>query len=393
MKFLVSINSKVSKLLEFPTKEVAEVTLGAQYPDSKINIKNVITLDNGCDVVVPNYLSPTSIDKAYNDHEEFFNNYVTTQQQPRLPQTYQMMFGSAFDAFAKSFLVEKVLGKVPKEFQLDNIVKSQCEEQFWNKGTANYKEEHDAYYWGEYLFNAYKTSGALSDLLIELQEAASVNFEFTVTNEVRVRQHESGVILLGKPDVYFKTKAGNQVIVDWKCNGIYSKNPTSPKPQYMRSRDGWVGNQSRSHMTRHKDVLPLLHKGMTINGASSFETIDATWAAQLATYGWLMGEPVGSDFIVGIDQLTGAPNKPKEPLIRVSSHRAIISAKWQEEFFIKAKELWDKLQVGHVFVGMSKEESDNLVAEMYAVHGTYEPGSKEEWLAKSMRVSRYGHNK
>ena len=407
MKALLRVGRCYKGVVEIPTMEIGQTEYEEKYPDEPITLKRIKTLDNGCEIVVPNYLSPTSIAKAYEDPEEFFNTYLSISPPDRFPQTFQMMFGSAFDGAVKNFLQTKLLGEnnVPEEFQYERIIKDQCERHFWDKEHPMYLSEHDAFYWAEYLLNAYKTSGALQDLLIELKEASEApRFEFTVTNEIKMKTDESGVVLLGKPDVYFKTKNGNQVIYDWKCNGIYSKSNTSPKPQFMRCRDGWlsvpkegytgpIASHSRSHMSRHKDAMPFKHKGMTINGASSFHLIDKTWSAQLCTYGWLMGEHIGSDFVLGIDQLCGAPGEYMKPKVRVASHRSIVKESWQIEFYNKAKELWTCLQNGHAFVGLSREESDDMVAEMYSIYGNHEKGSKEEWLANSMRAPKYGHNK
>ncbi len=407
MKALLRVGRVAQGLVDVPNLEMGLVEYKEKYPDDSVDLKKVVQLDNGRHVVVPNYLSPTSIAKAYKEPDDFFNTYSSISPPDRFPQTFQMMFGSAFDGAVKNFLQTRLLGEanVPPEFQYEQIIKDQCEEHFWNKEHEDYKEEHDAFYWAEYLLKAYKTSGALQDLLIPLLEASEQpRFEFTVSSEIKRMEDDSGVVLLGKPDVYFRTKGGNQVIYDWKCNGIYSKSPTSPKKEYMKVRDGWlsvpkvgydgiIANHTRSHMTQHKEAFPHFHHGMMINGNSSFESIDPTWAAQLCTYGWLMGEAIGSDFVLGIDQLCGAPGKYMEPKVRVASHRSIVKSQWQFEFYDKAKSLWDKLQVGHVFVNETREKSDEMVDEMYALYGNHSKGSKEEWLADSMRVSKYGHVK
>jgi hypothetical protein len=407
MKALLRLGRKAQGVIDVPSLEIGQAMQESKHPDQKVDLKKVVELDNGHCVVVPNYLSPTSIAKFYKEPEEAFNTYSSVSPPDRFPQTFQMMFGSAFDGAVKNFLQTRLLGEgnVPAEFQYEQIIRDQCERQFWDKDHQYYNKEHDAFYWAEYLLEAYKQSGALQDLMIELLEASELpRFEFTVTSEIKKKGYDSGVVLLGKPDVYFKTKQGNQVIYDWKCNGIYSRSSTSPKKEFMRVRDGWlqqpkkgykgiIAKNSRSHQTRHKEAFPEFHKGMMINGNSSFQEIDATWAAQLCTYGWLMGEDIGSDFVLGIDQLCGAPGEYMKPKVRVASHRSIVKSDWQHEFYNKAKALWDKLQVGHVFINLSKEESDQMVAEMYALYGNHERGSKEEWLANAMRVTKYGHVK
>jgi len=407
MKALLRVGRVAQGVVDVPSLEMGKIEYQHKNPKEAVDLKKVIQLDNGRYVVVPNYLSPTSISKAYSDPEDFFNTYSSVSPPDRFPQTFQMMFGSAFDGAVKNFLQTRLLGanNVPPEFKYQQIIEDQCDRQFWDKGHPMYVSEHDAFYWADYLLNAYKVSGALQDLLTPLLAASEQpRFEFTVSSEIKSKEHETGVVLLGKPDVYFKTKEGNQVIYDWKCNGIYSKSSTSPKKEHMKVRDGWhdvskpnyfgpIAKHSRSHMTQHKEAFPFFHKGLMINGNSCFSTIDATWAAQLCTYGWLMGEEIGSDFVLGIDQLCGAPGEYMSPKVRVASHRAIVKPDWQREFFGRAKALWDKLQIGHVFINETKERSDELVDEMYALHGNHEKGSKEEWLANSMRVSKYGHVK
>lgn len=407
MKALLRVGRVAQGVVDVPNLEMGLIEYAAKHPDDAVDLKKLVELDNGRYVVVPNYLSPTSISKAYTDPDDFFNTYSSIDPPERYPQSYQMMFGSAFDGAVKNFLQTRLLGEnnVPPEFQYQQIIEDQCDEQFWNKEHEKYNPEHDAFYWAEYLLKAYKVSGALQDLLTPLLAASEQpRFEFTVSSEIKLKRDASGVVLLGKPDVYFKTKEGNQVIYDWKCNGIYSKSAMSPKKEHMMVRDGWHDTQrpnydgiiykhSRSHMTQHKQAFPFFHKGLKINGNSCFSTIDSTWAAQLCTYGWLMGEDIGSDFVLGIDQLCGAPGEYMKPKIRVASHRAIVYPKWQQEFYGRAKALWDKLQVGHVFINETKERSDEMVDEMYALFGNHEKGSKEEWLSNALRESKYGHVK
>ena len=135
---------------------------------------------------IPKYLSPSSLGTWEADQEEFYLRYLADKRPPRMPQTQPMSIGSAFDAYVKSYYHKVLFNTVDPEFEFDTIFINQVEEH--NRDWALVA--------GKYAFDAYQTSGALADLLNELQKSQSdPRFEFTLQDEFM------GVPLLGKPDL------------------------------------------------------------------------------------------------------------------------------------------------------------------------------------------------
>lgn len=286
----------------------------------------------------PEYLSPTSIMKFDSNLEEWYLSYLTEHRPPRIPQTQPMAIGAAFDAYWKNYMVEKLFGKGSRpEFELDTIFEKQVEPH--NRDWARIN--------GKYVFDSYKLSGALSALMIELEHASHPpRFEFTIQDTV-YDSNIGGIPILGKPDLYFITKGHNHIVYDAKVNGYCSKSNTSPKPGYITCRDGWVGKQSRNHNQQHKDCHLMKVSDVIINIACYLEDIDESWAAQIATYGWLLGETVGSDFVAGVEQLVANGNKITDtgyPQIRIASHRLRIGKTFQELTLAKYSKVWQLLQ-------------------------------------------------
>ena len=272
---------------------------------------------------------------------------------------FRSSVGSAFDAYVKSYLHEALFGKDnDPRFAFQAIFEAQVEPH--NRDWALQA--------GKQCFEAYKFSGALADLLMLLNTASNApRFEFDLHGAVDgkregVTDNIGGVIFLGKPDLHFQNQEKFDIVHDWKVNGFCGRTATSPKKGYLKIRDGWLGDQSRYNNTHHKDAQPIRHNGMVINGVHMLEDVDEQWAGQLAVYGWLLGQPVGSDFIVSIDQLACAPG----PRIRVAEHRTRISEKFQWDYFAKAQHVWDVVHSDHIFRDLSLEDSQQKCATLDA---------------------------
>ena len=161
--------------------------------------------------------------------------------------------------------------------------------------------------------------------------------------------------LLGKPDLCFQTacasgsEAGAPLatfILDWKVNGWMSASGVSPKRGYSMIRDGWgeLGAPSRSNGKAHKDFMHLNVCGISCNGMMHLEEVDSSWAAQVVTYAWALGSPVGAPAYCGIDQL--ACKKTSEmPDIRVASFRMGVSKAFQLSLLEKYIYLWGILSL------------------------------------------------
>jgi hypothetical protein len=256
-----------------------------------------------------------------------------------------MAVGSAFDAYVKSYLVQRLNGTVPPEFEFNTIFEAQVESQ--NRDQARVD--------GKYVFDFYEKCGALADILLDLEGAiGKPRFETKIEGYVKP---ESGVFghvpLLGKPDIYFLTKKGARVIFDWKVNGFYSKYNISPKPGYTRLR--CFGPDSGK---QHQRAMVMAHEGMKIAASHPFCGVDETWAAQLSIYAWLLGEMIGDKFIVAIDQIVCGRDSSNNRVLRVAQHRALVSEKFQKQLFEDAHRAWYAIQSGHIFDNLTREESD-----------------------------------
>ena len=298
------------------------------------------------------HLSPSSLSLFYKNREEFYIKYLSEERLQRDPQQQPMAAGSAVDAFIKSYLHNAIFGNYGKnnEYELKTIFDAQVEPH--NREWA----------WpvGEYLFKRYKETGALPDLLLQLKEAVGEpRFEIEISSKVdgeHVSKPFGDVILLGKPDLFFLNKNGFPVILDYKVNGYCSK--ASPKKGYVEIR----GDNGKSGS--YKDAMIIKHQGIRINVATNLEDVDPDWAAQLSIYAWLLGVPVGDDFIVAIDQFVCNSEKKKDgfPEVRIAEHRLRVDKQWQKELFQKVIRAWEAIKSGHLFFEYPREKSDELVA-------------------------------
>lgn len=309
-------------------------------------------------------LSPSAFDLYESNRDEFYMKYCAAVRAPRLPQTPAMSVGSAFDARVKSFLNEHLELGI-EAFGFQNLLATQVEQH-------NLEFAVQA---GQHVFDEYKKCGALADLIADLKSIdGHPRLESTVQGLV------NGVPMLGKPDIYYRLQSGGRVITDWKVNGYCSKSAKSPAPGFLCIRDS---EYSSKHGTSHKDCMPKMHGGVMVNGARNMEAVDLKWAAQLAIYAWLLGEPVGGDFVVGIDQIVAKPGLGK-PILRTAKHRCLISESFQLDLFDRMQACWMRLQEGIVF-----DEDNDLrcsAAEEVAksLYGAA-PGSADEWFNEMAR--------
>ncbi len=290
---------------------------------------------------LPAYMSPSSLKCFEDDQDEYYLRYLAENRPPRTPQTQPMSVGSAFDAYAKSYIHYALFGHYGKDnaYEFTTIFEEQVEKH--HRDWA-----HEA---GKICFDTYKSSGALASMMMELKTAVGEpRFEFSIKGLIR---GDAGTVpLLGKPDIFFTNDQGARVILDWKVNGYCSS--ASPTPGYIQL----LGRTHKNHGLPHKKCITDIHKGIQINAAYKLEEFSTLWAAQLATYAWLLGEQVGSEQLIsGIDQIT---RSGKGHLI-ITRHRAIISSQYQFELLGRYCYAWDCVTGGHFFKGKTHLESLN----------------------------------
>ena len=316
------------------------------------------------------YLSPTGISSFFDNRSEYYLKYCAEKRPPKPAQTKPMSVGSAFDAYVKNYLHTRLFGRTDPEFEIDTLLKVQVEEhnQEW------------AFKAGKRVFDQYKYSGALASIMRELQLSdGEPRFEFRLEREV------DGIPFLGYPDLYFKLPSGRAVIYDFKVNGYCNLNNTSPKKGYKICRDGWDHSKyegSRTHNKQHKDYFGQNVDGIEVSMTHKFEDVDQSWSNQLCIYGWLLGEMVGGQFIVGIEQICGPALK-----MRMASHRAFVSKDYQRDLMAKAKLVWECVASGHVFYEIPREESDAKCIELDQYYKAYLGGStpKDRWFTEITR--------
>lgn len=305
------------------------------------------------------YLSPTSLNLFRKDPKKFYRDYLADTRPVKMDQTGAMSVGSGFDAYVKSNLVKDLFGEATGRFDLETLLKEQV-------SPSNLKFAREA---GRTVFESYVRSGAYGELILEMQQSSMVpRFEFTAKERIAgegVLEDIGGVPLLGKPDATFVDSGGNRCILDWKVNGYCSKSAVSPSPGYALCRDGnyleLSGKNSRSHRTSHVDFVGSVGAGLRYNTAKGLEDTSPEWAVQLAIYGWLAGEPIGSNFLTVIDQIACDNSKGFEvPLIRVASHRAFVGKKFQEDLFRSAVAIWGIIESGWIFRDMTEDDSRKL---------------------------------
>jgi len=327
---------------------------------------------------MPKYLSPTSLDTWNRDRTEFFFRYLADDRPERLPQTQPMAVGSAFDAYVKAYLVERLFGGTSVEtpdgevdYSFEKLFESQVEEQ--NRTWAR-----DA---GREAMDVYRASGALADLMLELDLASSTpRFEFQVQGIV------DGVPFLGRPDLYFEIKdAGRDgsvthVIIDWKVNGWCAKRAPSPTKGYKMCRtfkkDAW-------QRKTHKDAVIMRSGGMEIDVAHKMEELNLGWARQETIYAWVLGVTPGEEFVCGIDQLVGRN--------RVSSLRNRVSSAFQMDLLHNAADIWARIQAGFIFDEVEGQPSNTERIQMlsaYAEGYRRDSSPHADWLEGVIRGRR-----
>lgn len=316
------------------------------------------------------YLSPTSISKFIEDRDLFYIQYLADVRPPREPQTQPMSIGSAFDAYCKSYLFKKLIGvshpDAPK-FEFETLFTAQVEPH-----NRDWARKH-----GEYAFGEYVRTGAMADMIIELEKAVGLpRFEMDIMGMVSHDLH--GVPFLGKPDVFFVNKEACNIISDWKVNGYCSRTGASPMKGYVKIIPGhdW-----------HKDAYPVTYRGCRVNGSGThLHEIDESWARQTVIYAWLCGCPVGSDFVHAIDQVACNNRKNTQPGVffpelRFAQHRYRSNVDFQYKVFREALKIWQLINAGQegYFEGLSPEDSKSRCETLeLRAKRLYEPQTEED---------------
>lgn len=245
-------------------------------------------------------ISYSSFNVWRRSHEEWVVRYLT--EKPKELQTQPMALGSGFDAYVK-----KAMG-CPVDY---------------------YERRDDVHEDVERVFKEYREAGCIRHLYKEARGAlVPPVFEHDLTFEV------DGVMLRGKPDMFFVNSDGVRYVFDWKVNGYYSQ--ASPKAGYV-----W----------RRSTGLP--HKDTIVVGGLSVDPMKGEWADQMSFYSWLTGGAVGEEFVAGIEQVTHRNGK-----LDFTRHRAWVKRDYQQALFNEVRSMWDYIADGYYFPELSRAESD-----------------------------------
>lgn len=324
---------------------------------------------------IPKYLSFSSVNLFYKDRKEFFRKYICQIRVPRLKQMRAAAVGSAFDSMVKASIASEIYGPgVREEYELSVLFEDAVEKQ--NRDIARQD--------GKRCFDAYKTSGAYAYLIWMFRDAQRPP-EF----ERAARATLFGIPVLGKTDCDFVDRNGTLIILDWKVKGYCSKYGASPAKGYGCCFDGWVDKpHSRSHNKSHKMYSPVEYKGYSINSIG-IETCFEKWAQQLSLYGWILGQPVGSDeHIVFIDELCCKYQGPESPpTIRIAGHASRISKAFQNDYFAKIKECWNRVSSGDIF-DENNDEMIQMLTDSAVMNGSG-CSDDEKWFSAIGRETKF----
>lgn len=299
---------------------------------------------------IPEYLSPSGLAKFYSNREDFYMSRMSEIRSPRAPQEPYMAVGSGFDAFVKHQIHSDVFGPdatLGSQFDFTDLFETQVEAH----------ARADALVRAGDIWEQYVESGAYATLRDEVLAS-----DFAPQMEFRLERIVDGVPMLGLPDLRFIDRNGVHQVCDFKVNGSTSKVGASPFKGFQIARDSYGSNTNGKP---HKLYVPYIHKGLEIEEAYLEQKCDY-WADQLATYAWLLGEPVGSEhFVVRMEQICCRTVKNRDlPRCKFATHLNRVSRVHQLCLLNKYKEAWRLITSGHIFSWLSREESDELCATL-----------------------------
>lgn len=290
----------------------------------------------------PRHFSHSGFKLFEKDPEAYYRYYLAEKALEREPQNHYMAIGSAFDAFVKVDLHKIFINDGDPGFTLPYLFEKQVDEQWREQAWVD----------GQKVYGEYKSSGAFDDLCEEMKGCVSPGFETDISGVVCAEGHDGGVLINGKPDVQYFNSSGKRIIHDFKVNGFYSKSPPSPKEGYLKIFQTKFG--TRMPVGKHKKAVERVHKGHKINGAAFFSSNCEEWADQLSMYAWVLGEPVGSDYVLSVDQMVCNSQKGE---IRIAKHAGLCSERHQRQLYARLHRAWTAVNNGHVFLNMPYEQS------------------------------------
>lgn len=274
----------------------------------------------------PEYLSPSSLSAFERNPLEFYFNRCGPPEYrpPRLPQTFPMAVGSAFDAHVKRGLAEEIGCKCPT---LEELITRSVEPRADERQVAIQK--------GRDLYLYYRKCGAFDDLVKEAHwlevELEPGTQHVPGTDKLLMGRQVAGVPIMGRPDaMIIRNEHPRRTILDWKVTGAGSG--ASPHPGYNKLYD--LKDPSWAQHSRCGEPM---------------DTLNPHWATQLAMYSWLMRPGSArsegfQDVHVAIDQVVCSEKK-----IRVATFRTHVTAEFQQDLRTRLAYAWQKIQDEKVY--------------------------------------------
>lgn len=203
--------------------------------------------------------------------------------------------------------------------------------------------------------------------------------------------------LIGKPDCGFTHRSGIDVVLDFKVKGFCSKYTTSPSKGYRIIRDGYKPagklKASRNNGEAHKEYVAEMlggPNGIEVN-KSYLEQSNETHAEQLAVYGWLLNEPVGSENVAFmVDEIVGKYTGPDSyPLLRIATLSARVKESFQTTLLSRYQSMWKAIQSGHIFTDMNREANDDQCEMMDKVAISLAEAQPGDFFTEATRGNTY----
>jgi len=258
----------------------------------------------------------------------FYLTRLINDRMDREPQGVAAAVGSSFDYYMKMALVES---KFPHKADILPKLKS---------GIETNKVEADRM--GKKAYRLYTENAFDENEYHDIELRLNGSYEgIPITGYLDATSH---IITIDDyaEEFHSNISYGDNIIpMDWKTMGYSSKTPISPPPGYFKLVEGFI--RKPAHDLFEPDI--------------PFEYIDAKWATQLCTYGWLMDYPVGKPFHVRLDAIIWKNNT-----IRcIARYYGLITEKFQEYTMKRYTRLWNSLLDGSFIQLLGSKDDENLI--------------------------------
>jgi hypothetical protein len=278
---------------------------------------------------IPKTLSVSSLSMFEKQPYTFYLTRMDENPIPKEPQGLAAGMGSAFDAFIKVFLTEKIESLDLKEinkrilsgvYNEDEKVRLEKVNPNLISFEAGVEEQNRALVMNSALVLAdkyLKSSFGQGTEWVDLEK----HIHFMLQPRV-----DLAIPLFMRLDAVVNLKDYKNIPLDWKVKGFGSLTGASPTPGYC-SGFKENGELLPPHALWEKDI--------------SMDAIDITWASQLCTYGWGLGHPLGSPFKGIIDCLVYRPTG-----WRFFRYEGWLTEEFQRSLILRFSNCWEKLKSG-----------------------------------------------